>query len=168
MRTTYKHRQGKLGPDQGVENKSCSANRTFWKLPNVIKNQINTYISSLSTCPVTGSRRGWCISAEPAPERHSPINLTASVCGMAREPASAYSAAISRKVWRVTRAAQTAGLLQLRNFQRYDKSRKTRFGGKKKRILRSLQPFITDLKRSDANLRSSLTKCQNRKKPPWK
>lgn len=47
-----------LGPDQGVENKSCSANRTFWKLPNVIKNQINTYISSLATCPVTGSRRG--------------------------------------------------------------------------------------------------------------
>lgn len=26
--------------------------RTFWKLANIIKNQINTYISSLFTCPV--------------------------------------------------------------------------------------------------------------------
>lgn len=59
---------------------------------------------------------------------------------------------------------EPAGLAQLWNFQRYAKNRKTRFG-EKKRILSSLQPFITYLKRSKANIRSSLTKCQNQKKP---
>lgn len=34
------------------KNKTSCLYRIFWKLSNIIKNQINTYISSLFTCPV--------------------------------------------------------------------------------------------------------------------
>lgn len=82
-----------------VEDKSCSVNMTFGKLSNVIKNQINTYISSLFTCPLIESRRGWCIWSEKSSELYSTINLTICLCLMVDALASAYSAAISRTVW---------------------------------------------------------------------